>query len=52
MFPYADPQARIDLYRQHVADMVREAGDHRRARTVGRRFGRWRRRRPGEAATG
>jgi hypothetical protein len=46
MFPYSDPETQLDLHRQRVAEMIREAADFQRARTVRagrhRRFGRWR----------
>ncbi|MFI5895951.1 hypothetical protein ACIA5D_38225 [Actinoplanes sp. NPDC051513] len=46
MFPYSDPNTTLDLHRQRVAEMIRVAADHERARTAQanrpRRFGRWR----------
>ena len=46
MFPYSDPNATLDLHHQKVAEMIRVAADHERARSVQasrpRRFGRWR----------
>jgi hypothetical protein len=46
MFPYADPSATLDLHRQKVDQMIREATEYRLARTASagrhRRFGRWR----------
>jgi hypothetical protein len=45
MFLFNDPQLQLDLHRQHVAEMIREADDDRRARAVTagrhRRFGRF-----------
>jgi hypothetical protein len=47
MFPYSDPYTQLELHRQHVAEMVREADERRRAigASTGRhrRRGRWRR---------
>ena len=47
MFPISDPGTTLDLHRQRVAEMIREAEDYKRARSVDngrhRRFGRWRR---------
>jgi hypothetical protein len=46
MFPYIDPQTQLDLHRQRVSEMIRDAAAYQRARTTGkgrhRRFGRWR----------
>lgn len=50
MFPYSDPQIWLDVHHRHVAEMIREADDYRRARASGRRSGRWRRGRPSEVA--
>ena len=47
MFPISDPGTTLDLHRQRVAEMIREAEDYKRARSVDngrhRRFARWRR---------
>jgi hypothetical protein len=46
MFPNSDPAMTLELHRQKVAEMIREAADHELARTAGkgqhRHFGRWR----------
>ena len=46
MFPHTDPTTTLELHRMRVAERIREAADHQRARTAGqgrhRRFGRWR----------
>ncbi|MFF5292589.1 hypothetical protein [Paractinoplanes globisporus] len=46
MFPYSDPTTTLELHRQKVDQMIREAVDHERARSAAgnrrRRFGRWR----------
>ncbi|HEX5204119.1 MAG TPA: hypothetical protein VFW27_29675 [Actinoplanes sp.] len=46
MFPYSDPNTTLDLHHQKVAEMIRVAADHERARSADgnrpRRFGRWR----------
>jgi hypothetical protein len=48
MFPSMDPATTLELHRQKVDQMIREAADHKRARSAAtggvRRFGRWRRR--------
>ena len=48
MFPYNDPQTVLDMHRQRVDEMIRQAADRRRVRaaTAGRhrRVGRWPRR--------
>jgi hypothetical protein len=48
MFPYADAQSRLDLNRERIDDMVREADAYRQARVLSagrhRRLGRWPRR--------
>ena len=48
MFPNSDPATTLELHRQKVAQMIREAADHEQARSAAtggrRRFGRWRRR--------
>ena len=48
MFPNSDPATTLELHHLKVAQMIREAADHERARTAAggrhRRFGRWRRR--------
>jgi len=47
MFPNSDPVTTLELHRQKVDQMIREAADRERARSAGagrhRRFGRWRR---------
>jgi hypothetical protein len=47
MFPNSDPYTQLELHRQHVAEMIREAAGHRWSREVStgrhRRLGRWRR---------
>jgi hypothetical protein len=56
MFPYSDPHAQLELHRQRVAEMIREAADHRRARSastgrhrrIGRRRSKEERPRPAE----
>jgi hypothetical protein len=49
MFPYADAQSRLDLNRQRIDDMLRDADAYRQARALstGRhhRLGRWPRKR-------
>ena len=46
MFPHSDPTTTLDLHRQKVAQLIREAADHEQARAAAagrrRRFGRWR----------
>ena len=57
MFPYADAQSRLDLNRQRIDDMLRDADAYRQARALSagrhRRLGRWPRKRrslaPGSA---
>ena len=48
MFSNVYPDTALELHRQKVAQMIREAEDHRLARGASagrnRRFGRWRRR--------
>jgi len=48
MFPSVNPITTLDLHRQRVDQMIREAADHERARSAAtggrRRFGWWRRR--------
>jgi hypothetical protein len=44
MFPYADPQTRLDLHHQRIAEMIRDADEYRLTHASGRRSGRWRRR--------
>jgi hypothetical protein len=55
MFPYFDPQTQLDLHRQRVDELIRQAADRRRARiaTGGRhrRFGRLRGTDDGRRAT-
>jgi len=45
MFPHTDPTTQLELHRLHVGERIREAADHRRARSATegrhRRFGRW-----------
>jgi len=47
MFPIIDPATTLELHRQKVDQLIREAADHQRARGAsggaGRRLGRWRR---------
>jgi hypothetical protein len=44
MFPLPDPSLQLDLHRQRVAELIQQAADHERARSLGRRrFARWRR---------
>jgi hypothetical protein len=43
MFFLSDPIARLDLHQQHVDQLIREAAEHRLARSVRRRRLRWRR---------
>lgn len=49
MFPNSDPSMTLELHRQRVAEMIREAAGHDLARSVTtgqhRRFARWRARR-------
>jgi hypothetical protein len=50
MFLHSDPQIQLDLYHQRSDELMRQAAEYRRARSVHgrhRRFGRWPRR--GEA---
>jgi hypothetical protein len=55
MFPYSDPQTQLDLHRQRVDELIREAAADRLARTASagrhRRSLRWRRA-PGGTRTG
>jgi hypothetical protein len=48
MFPNVDPATTLELHRQKVAQMIREAADHELVRSASagrnRRLGRWRRR--------
>ena len=37
MFPFADPQFQLDLYRQHSEELRREAAEYRLAREIRRR---------------
>jgi hypothetical protein len=45
MFPINDPQTQLDMHRQRVSEMIREAAAHRRTRLTGRgrhrRFAWW-----------
>jgi hypothetical protein len=57
MFPYADAQSRLELNRERIDDMLRDADAHRQARALStgrhRLLGRWPRKRrsmvPGSA---
>ena len=47
MFLHTDPQAQLDIYHQHSAELTRRAAEYRLARLAAggrhRRFGWWRR---------
>ncbi|MEU4241060.1 hypothetical protein [Actinoplanes sp. NPDC026619] len=44
MFPMSDPYFRLDLHRQHVAELIQEAAEYQLARSLRRpRLARWRR---------
>jgi hypothetical protein len=34
MFPLSDPSVQLDIHRQRVAELIREAGEHSLARTA------------------